>query len=123
MINFLTAHGLGSGNLRDVRFVPTMKGNAAARFAEGRGHGAITLGNNIYVSAGQFTQIANPLAGPTYFEEVIHSIQWHVSGRANFALSYALGSPFGHDNHVEAQAMGLSRRLYEAYLTSRPAGC
>jgi hypothetical protein len=123
MINFLTSLGLGADNLSQIKFMPTMKVNRITRAAERRGHGAITLGNRIYVTPSQWADITNPAAGATYFEEIIHAIQWNESGAANFVLSYGLGLPFGHDNHVEAQAMGLSNRVYEAYLAPSNRRC
>ena len=123
MISFLRANGLDASNLSDIAFVGSMKSNFVTRWAERRGHGAITLGNKIYVSPTSWGRITNPAAGPTYFEEIVHAIQWKQSGKANFLLSYGLGIPFGHDNHVEAQAMGISKRLHEAYLAPNNRRC
>jgi hypothetical protein len=55
----------------------------------------------------------------------IHSIQWSVSGKTGFVFAWATGSMMGklatgdaHNSPLEAQAMGISQDLANAYRSS-----
>jgi hypothetical protein len=128
MIGFLNSQGFGGPNLPDVRFLFGMRENLATEIAQNWGASAITLGNDIFVRPDRWSSVTNPLAGPVYFEEVVHTMQFHVSGNADFGIMYGLAMAMGfvssgdpHANHIEAQAIGFSRQLYDAYQARRPA--
>lgn len=122
MIDFLGSQGLGAPNLGDVTFHRGDGGRMAATTAFRRGHPAITLGNNIYVRSDSWSRISSPSGGRVFFEEVVHSVQWEARGTFDFGLFYALGSLMGglatgdmHNSPIEAQAIGMSRNLLQAY--------
>ena len=117
---FLASQGYAANNLGAVTFQEGDGGRAIAAMAFRNGNPAITLGNNIYVKPGHWSEFSPGSRG--YFEETLHTIQWNLSGRANFILSWALGTAMGklatgdpHNSPLEAQAMGLSIDLENAY--------
>ncbi len=125
MINFLGSQGLGAPNLGDVTFHRGDGGNIAARTAFARGNPAITIGNNIYVKPTSWGTKSTPSGGATFFEEIVHTVQWDQSGSANFGLAWVLGSVAGalftgdaHNSPLEAQAMDMSSNLLKAYRRS-----
>lgn len=123
MQGFLKSQGLGAPNLGSVSFRRGDGGNRAARIAFGRGHPAITIGNTVYVRPSSWNRVSTSSGGdPTYFEEVLHTIQWDQSGSANFGFAWVIGSIAGalftgdaHNSPLEAQAMGMSKNLLKAY--------
>lgn len=123
MINFLSSQGLDAPNLRSITFRRGDSGNRAAQIAFWHGNPAITIGNTVYVRSSSWYRISTPSEGhPAYFEEILHAIQWDQSGSANFSFSWIIGSIAGalftgdaHNSPVEAQAMGMSRRLLRSY--------
>jgi RHS repeat-associated protein len=123
---FLTSQGLGARNLDAVTFHEGDGGRWQARRAFGHNNPAITLRNDIYVRGDFWDRKSTPRYGdPTYFEEILHTIQWDESGGGNFISSWLLGTAAGalftgdpHDSPLEAQAMGWSKRLLQAYRNS-----
>jgi RHS repeat-associated protein len=131
MIDFLGSQGLGAPNLTSVTFQRGDGGNLAARMAFQRGHPAITIKNTVYVKPRLETwnKVSSPSGGATFFEEIVHSVQWDQSGSANFGFAWLLGSAAGfvftgdgHNSPLEAKAIGMSKNLLKAY-QKVGAGC
>lgn len=125
---FLGSRGIPTANLQNVVFLSTMNANPITRRARRAGASAITRGNTIYVNPLKWDQVTNPLAGVTFFEEVVHSVQYHESGNLGFDIWYLLGGAMswlggierGYPNHIEIQANLLARRLFQDYSSLLP---
>jgi len=121
VIQFLNEQGLGTPNLPSVNFVLGSNGNRIANHAFGNLNPAITLINTVYVKPGHWSQYSEGTAA--FFEEVVHTEQWNVSGTTNFGATYLLESGLAvalmgatsHDNPAEIQGMGMSVDLAKKY--------
>ena len=123
---FLRSQGFGAPNLNRITFIQGMRETVITQAAESRGYGAITRGDTIYVSSARWADITNPMAGPTYFEEIVHAMQSNAMGSRNFDAWNVIGAIMGwvatgdgHNNHIEIQAIGFAQRLYDAYRSIR----
>lgn len=124
MINFLSSQGLGAPNLASLVFQEGAVGLKSAFAHKLLDRGAITLSNRVYVRSEDWARVTSPQTG-TYFEEIVHSIQAHVTGEAMFRLNYfqnAFGSFFvgssPANSPAELQAVGLSKKLLGVYQKS-----
>ena len=129
---FLRSKGLGSDILSDIRFVYGAGGNAAAAKAHSKGFRAITIKSRVYVRADSraWRDIAYPTGSATFFEEVIHAIQWRETGTLDFAASYARDALFSqlflgdaHATPIESQAIGMSNQLFDEYKQYSSENC
>jgi hypothetical protein len=84
---------------------------------------AITRGNTIYVRPSSWNSVTNAFAGPTFFEEVLHSVQYSRSGTSSFNVMYGLGYAMakisgikdGYPNHIEIEEKGFASKLWNDY--------
>lgn len=122
MIDFLRSQGLSASNLGSITFHEGHAANPAVSMAFSRGYPAMTIKNTIFVQSSNWLEDTSPKGGSTYFEEIIHSIQWDLSGSANFGLSWITGTVGGyilsgdpHNSPLEIEAGTMSDDILRAY--------
>jgi RHS repeat-associated protein len=120
MIGFLKSQGYNGAGLDQVTFYGGSL--TAETIRTTMGNPAITIGNSIHVASNSWARVSSPSGGATYFEEIIHTRQWHSWGRVGFAAAYAVAAGMGkyntgdaHNNPVENQAIALANQLLRAY--------
>lgn len=121
MIRFLASQGLGASNLPSVIFREGHGGIPAAKMALDGGYPAVTIRDTIYVNSSLWSSRSSPSGGSTFFEEILHTIQWR-SGDANFGLSWVTGSLGGwllsgdpHNSPLEIEAGAMANQLLQEY--------
>lgn len=88
----IVTNSFGDADFENVTFY--RGGLIASSVEQIMGNPAITIGNQVHVSESRWQEISTPSGSAVYFEEVLHTKQWHDMGPL-FALFYGLGAAYG----------------------------